>query len=50
MTGLWFHRATMIFLAPFVWIAATIAYVVIAPISAAENVWLYGLKKHWNDQ
>lgn len=50
MGGLWIHRACMIVLVPFVWAFASVAYLVIAPISAAEAVWLYGIKKHWNDQ
>lgn len=50
MSGLWVHRVAMILIAPLVWVMATIAYVVIAPLSAAETVWIDGIKKHWNDQ
>lgn len=47
--SLFIHRASIVCLSPIVWVLATIAYAVAAPISAADAVW-WGLKKHWNDQ
>lgn len=48
--GLLLHRIGIVCLTPVVWVMATIAYIICAPISAAEAVWSAGLFKHWNDQ
>lgn len=43
------HRASMVFLTPFVWLFATIAYLICAPITAAEEV-ADSFRRHWKDQ
>lgn len=47
--GLFLHRCWVVFAVPFVWVAATAAYLVLSPLHAGEQVWL-GIKRHWNDR
>lgn len=41
------HRAYIVVVAPFAWLATAVVLLVLAPFEAAEMVWTSGIKKHW---